>query len=280
MDVGKKGIYFNNNIEHSAKLIIAEIAGNEKTRLFGELAILGSKAAIIIANPQGINCMSCSFSGTDRVTLLVGKTNIEQYEKIGDIKLIQSINKSMRFSGNINFKNIKDVEVLAYNNIINANTQIKANRITYRTGSMPFFIEYDHINNKNTHNNLAYFKPWLVDDFGYSKFKVTKGSQLTANEINIYVTGGSFRNEGEIDINSLFYFNVYKIRDISEVINRVTKDYQFNNKVVSQDEILKQARKNYGVVNRGNIKTDNFINGNFFTNEMINVGSGTIKIKQ
>lgn len=59
-------------------------------------------------------------------------------KKTGDIKLIQSINKSMRFSGNINFKNIKDVEVLAYNNIINPNTQIKANRITYRTGSMPF----------------------------------------------------------------------------------------------------------------------------------------------
>lgn len=167
MDIGKKGIYFNNNIEHSAKLIIAEIASKEKTRLFGELAILCSKAAIIIANPVGINCISCSFSVTDRVTLAVGKINSEQYQKIGDIQ-------SMNFSGNINFKNIKDVEVLAYNNIINANTQIKANSITYRTGSMPFFIKYDHINNKNTHNNLAYFKPWLVDDFGYSKFQVKK----------------------------------------------------------------------------------------------------------
>ncbi|HGJ5864093.1 MAG TPA: filamentous hemagglutinin N-terminal domain-containing protein [Arsenophonus nasoniae] len=279
MDIGKNGIYFNNNIEHSAKLIIAEIASKEKTRLFGELAILGSKAAIIITNPVGINCISCSFSGTDRVTLAVGKINSEQYQKIGDIKLIQSMNKSMRFSGNINFKNIKDVEVLAYNNIINANTQIKANNITYRTGSMPFFIKYDHINNKNTHNNLAYFKPWLVDDFGYSKFQVKKGSQISANEINIYVTVGSFRNEGEIDINSLFYFNVYKISHIGEVIHRITKDYQFNNKVVSQSEILRQAKKNYGIVNRGKIMADDFINGNFFTNEMINAGSGTIIIK-
>lgn len=30
MDIGKKGIYFNNNIEHRAKLIIAEIDSNEK----------------------------------------------------------------------------------------------------------------------------------------------------------------------------------------------------------------------------------------------------------
>ncbi|CAA2930038.1 filamentous hemagglutinin N-terminal domain-containing protein [Arsenophonus endosymbiont of Bemisia tabaci] len=59
MDIGKKGIYFNNNIEHSAKLIIAEIDKNEKTRLLGELAILGTKTAILVANQQGISCISC-----------------------------------------------------------------------------------------------------------------------------------------------------------------------------------------------------------------------------
>lgn len=92
--------------------------------------------------------------------------------------------------------------------------QIKADRITYRTGNMPFFIEYNNINDKNAHINLSYFKPWLVDDFGYLKFQIKQGSQLSANEMNVYVTGGSFRNAAEIDINSLFYFNVYKVRDI------------------------------------------------------------------
>ncbi len=93
MDIGKKGIYFNNNIEYSAKLIIAEIDSNEKTRLLGELAILGTKAAILIANQQGISCISCSFSGTDRVTLLAGKINLGLYEKIDNIKLNQSISR-------------------------------------------------------------------------------------------------------------------------------------------------------------------------------------------
>ncbi|PAV00807.1 hypothetical protein CBG25_19180 [Arsenophonus sp. ENCA] len=62
--------------------------------------------------------------------------------------------------------------------------------------------------------------------------------------MNVYVTGGSFRNAAEIDINSLFYFNVYKVRDIREVINRITKNYQFNNQIKSEYQILKQARKN------------------------------------
>ncbi|RXK33902.1 hypothetical protein BBD39_06950 [Arsenophonus endosymbiont of Bemisia tabaci Asia II 3] len=279
MDIVKKGIYFNNNIEHSAKLSISEIDSNEKTRLLGELTILGTKAAILIANQQGMSCISCSFSGTDRVTLLAGKINLWLYEKIDNIKLNQSMNKSISFSGNINFNNIKDIEVLAYNNIINVNTQIKADRITYRTGNMPFFIEYNNINDKNAHINLSYFKPWLVDDFDYAKFQIKQGSQLSANEMNVYVTGGSFRNAAEIDINSLFYFNVYKVRDIREVINRITKNYQFNNQIKSEYQILKQARKNYLIVNRGKIITGNFVNGNAFTSEIINKGSGIIKIK-
>ncbi|WP_119711044.1 filamentous hemagglutinin N-terminal domain-containing protein [Arsenophonus endosymbiont of Aleurodicus floccissimus] len=105
MDIGKKGIYINNNIELSAKLIITEIDRNEKTRLLGELAILGTKAAILIANQQGISCISCSFSGTDRVTLLAGKINLGYMKKL--IILNQSMNKSISFSGNINFNNIK-----------------------------------------------------------------------------------------------------------------------------------------------------------------------------
>ncbi|MFS1563604.1 MAG: hypothetical protein ACL7AX_08645 [Candidatus Arsenophonus phytopathogenicus] len=67
-------------------------------------------------------------------------------------------------------------KVLAYNNITNTNTQIKADRITYRTGNMPFFIEYNNINDKNAHINLSYFKPWLLDGFGYSKFQIKQGS--------------------------------------------------------------------------------------------------------
>lgn len=189
------------------------------------------------------------------------------------------MNKSISFSGNINFNNIKDIEVLAYNNIINANTQIKADRITYRTGNMPFFIEYNNINNKDAHMNLAYFKPWLVDDFGYSKFRIKQGSQLSANEMSVYVTGGSFRNAGEMDINSLFYFNVYKSRNIKEITSRITKKYQINNQIISEDQLLKQARNNDGIVNRGKIITGDFVNGNFFTSAMINTGNGIVRIK-
>lgn len=145
---------------------------------------------------------------------------------------------------------------------------------------MPFFIEYNNINNKNSHINLSYFKPWLVDDFGYSKFQMKQGSQLSANEMNLYVTGDSFKNAVEIDINLIFCFNIYKARDIREVINRITTNYQFNNQIKSEYQILKQARKNYLIINREKIIIGNFVNGNAFTSEMINKGKLIVKIKQ
>lgn len=75
-NINKSGFTINNE-QAQAKLIINEVVSNQKSRLNGRLSVIGEKAAIIIANPNGIDCNDCSFSGTDNVKLITGKSNFQ-----------------------------------------------------------------------------------------------------------------------------------------------------------------------------------------------------------
>lgn len=76
-NIEKAGLKLNNSTAN-AKLIVNEVVSNQKSRLNGRLSVIGEKAAIVIANPNGIDCNNCSFAGTDNVKLITGKS-IMQY---------------------------------------------------------------------------------------------------------------------------------------------------------------------------------------------------------
>ncbi|HGN2346644.1 TPA: filamentous hemagglutinin N-terminal domain-containing protein [Proteus mirabilis] len=80
--VSDAGVILNNN-EFSADFIINEVVDGATSLINGNIGIAGKAAHVIIANPNGIECHSCSFSNTLSETLVTGKPIIDNEELIG-----------------------------------------------------------------------------------------------------------------------------------------------------------------------------------------------------
>lgn len=55
-----------------ARVILNEVVSGNPSRLRGTIEIAGQKAAIVVANPNGVTCDGCGFLNTDRATLAAG----------------------------------------------------------------------------------------------------------------------------------------------------------------------------------------------------------------
>ncbi|QJQ06548.1 filamentous hemagglutinin N-terminal domain-containing protein [Undibacterium piscinae] len=66
----------NLNLVQEAKIILNEVVSTNRSTLAGFTEVLGGKADVIVANPNGISCNGCGFINTDRVTLTTGTSNI------------------------------------------------------------------------------------------------------------------------------------------------------------------------------------------------------------
>lgn len=71
-NVGKEGVHIDNS-EVKAKVILNEVTSKKTSSLEGKISVLGQNADLIIANPNGIDCYGCQFSGSDKVMLISGK---------------------------------------------------------------------------------------------------------------------------------------------------------------------------------------------------------------
>lgn len=80
--VNDAGVILNNK-KVGAELIINEVVDGATSLLSGNIAVAGNAAHVIIANPNGIECQSCSFSNTLSETLVTGKSIIDNDELIG-----------------------------------------------------------------------------------------------------------------------------------------------------------------------------------------------------
>ncbi|MCT8343631.1 filamentous hemagglutinin N-terminal domain-containing protein [Photorhabdus kleinii] len=70
----------------SAELIINEVTGSGRSNLQGKLEIVGHKANVMIANPNGITCDGCGFINTGSATLTTGKP---QFDKQGALEALE-----------------------------------------------------------------------------------------------------------------------------------------------------------------------------------------------
>jgi filamentous hemagglutinin family protein len=100
LNVDKSGLIFNNSqtavntalagqingnsnlTSGAAKIILNEVTSSNKSNLNGLMEVAGSKAHLIIANPNGISCQGCGFINTDKVTITTGKPDMQN----GDLK--------------------------------------------------------------------------------------------------------------------------------------------------------------------------------------------------
>lgn len=66
----------NVNLVNEARIILNEVVSTSRSTLAGFTEVLGGKADVIVANPNGITCSGCGFINTDRVTLTTGTPNL------------------------------------------------------------------------------------------------------------------------------------------------------------------------------------------------------------
>ncbi|HWV10285.1 MAG TPA: filamentous hemagglutinin N-terminal domain-containing protein, partial [Pseudomonas sp.] len=62
----------NVNLTNEARIILNEVVAPNRSSLRGYTEVVGGKADVIVANPNGITCAGCGFINTDRATLTTG----------------------------------------------------------------------------------------------------------------------------------------------------------------------------------------------------------------
>ena len=170
-NVGKEGIVFNNNASagnvnsvlagqvgtntnfagNAAKTILQEVTGSGISNLNGMMEIAGSKANLIIANPNGIVGNGFGFINVDRATLVTGKPNITADGKLDSFTVnsgyvnIEGTGNTPVFdeaAGQYKYAPVSKLDI--YTNAANINAELWAqdelnivagkNKIDYATG--------------------------------------------------------------------------------------------------------------------------------------------------
>jgi filamentous hemagglutinin len=67
----------------SARIILNEVTSSNDSQLLGYTEIAGTKAELIIANPNGITCSGCGFINTSRLSMIAGKSEFDQNSNLG-----------------------------------------------------------------------------------------------------------------------------------------------------------------------------------------------------
>lgn len=158
MDIDSKGAVFNNSSVDGqsilanklsanpnlsaggAKIILNQIKSNRASNLNGQMEVFGDKAKLIISNPSGITCSSCSFIGNIQdVTLTTGTPRLSfnqlyGYEVYnGDIVVKGSlssdsptalISRAVQISGDVNVSGKNPLTVIAGANYVSTDNQV------------------------------------------------------------------------------------------------------------------------------------------------------------
>lgn len=83
-NVRKPGVQIDNRVQ-AARTIVNEVTGNSRTNIEGSLEVLGQRAHVIVANPNGIMIDGGRFVNTGRVALTTGKISTTSRQIAPDI---------------------------------------------------------------------------------------------------------------------------------------------------------------------------------------------------
>lgn len=208
LDVGDFGLSLKNNAE--AELIINEVVSKDFSILRGELELQGKKATVVIANPNGISCRDCSFSGINDIKLIAGSSTgkFSKTFTIADIgssvvfDMRNKLDKSEHSHINRNYKDISSGIINIISNDIDLiKGDLNAEYIRFDMGLSEF-----NLGAKNDYDRNALFS--LNAEAGInSRYLIIK-----AKEGNVYNDGNintlslnhesyGLINTGHIDIN-------------------------------------------------------------------------------
>ncbi len=125
----------------SAELIIHEVVGTLASNLQGLLEVVGQKASVFIANPNGITCHGCGFINTPAVTLSTGKP---VFDKEGALAALEVKKGTITFDEKGLDATVQDdVDIISRATILNGKVQAKnltltqgSNRIDFKRGTL------------------------------------------------------------------------------------------------------------------------------------------------
>ncbi|MEN3801214.1 filamentous hemagglutinin N-terminal domain-containing protein [Aeromonas veronii] len=158
LNVGKQGIIFNNSqaevnsilggkvhgnanlSDSTAKVILNEVTSKNTTAINGMMEVVGNKADLIIANPNGISVSGGGSINTSKLTLTTGKPDIQNekfaghtinggtisIENLNNASPTQILSRNVIVTGKVY---ADELNIIAGNNYINTDGQV--------TGSVP-----------------------------------------------------------------------------------------------------------------------------------------------
>ncbi|MCD6027173.1 MAG: filamentous hemagglutinin N-terminal protein [Solimicrobium sp.] len=144
---------FNPNLTNQATVILNEVVSTDRSTLAGFTEVLGGKADVIVANPNGITCNGCGFintdRNTDRATLTTGTPNIAADGSLtgftvnrGDVlieglganastqQIFDIVTRSVKVDGKINGPVANSLSITTGNNIWNYATRRNTGSVT------------------------------------------------------------------------------------------------------------------------------------------------------
>lgn len=149
-DVAKTGVILNNSAKNATSVIGGAVKGNTKVQtraaslivnealfatsyLLGKVEVLGQKADVVIANPNGISCNGCGFVNASRVTLATAKPNFAN----GQLASFTVNRGTLTVSGNkVDVSNVDYFDLVGSG--IKVNTSINGKDILVSAGAQVF----------------------------------------------------------------------------------------------------------------------------------------------
>jgi filamentous hemagglutinin len=114
-----------------ARIILNEVTGSAASMLRGYSEIAGSRAELVIANPNGITCAGCGFINASRGVLTTGTP---VFGPLGTLDAFDVRRGTVAFEGaGLNARNVDQVDVLA--RAIAVNAEIWANALNVVAGT-------------------------------------------------------------------------------------------------------------------------------------------------
>uniref|UniRef100_UPI0036DB3D88 DUF637 domain-containing protein n=1 Tax=Photorhabdus sp. RM322S TaxID=3342825 RepID=UPI0036DB3D88 len=122
----------NSNLKgKAAELIINEVTGNGRSNLQGKLEVVGNKANVMIANPNGITCDGCGFINTSSATVTTGKP---QFDKQGALEALEVKKGQITIGGKgLDGKATDYIDIISRATELNG--KIQANNLSFTQGA-------------------------------------------------------------------------------------------------------------------------------------------------
>lgn len=76
---GRGVVGSNDNLIQPANIIVLEVTGACSSELQGPITVVGSKAKVILSNPNGITCNGCEFINSNEVIIRTDKPRLKEY---------------------------------------------------------------------------------------------------------------------------------------------------------------------------------------------------------